>query len=220
MDTQLDLHEKIVGEQDLETFQITNIQEFTWYASKLELNAARINEHGHIKNERLAKLQRIFDEEIEKINADYVHETTMYRNNMLQLSKLFGVQALAFIKKHLAELKGKHKSFKVGSSSFGFKKESDKFKILDQEKLIAWAYANGHDDMVKVESKVMVSDVTKYYKEVGEIPDGFEVEQGDDRLMANINGFNLFATTPVWGQEEEDASNGNDLQQSGGDDVL
>jgi hypothetical protein len=230
MPSQIDMRERMLeasapADVESESFEINDLRSFTWFSNKIELNIAKIHDHAKIADDKRKALQKVFNEEMEKIQSDFLAETTEQRATVAFLSQKYGQQAQRWALEHMKTLKGKAKSFKIGRNQFGVRKDADKYQIINNDKVVQWAYAKGLEDMVQVESTVKVDDLKKYQKEhEEEVIDGFRVIEGKDKFYVNADSEDLFKLVGhQWDVAEEIESadtNGNNVQQGEGDDVL
>ena len=64
-------------------------------------------------------------------------------------------------------------------------KKQDKFEITDQDAVLSWIRENKLEDtLIRIKEDVNKTEVKKYFKTTGEIPDGLEVTPQDDSFKA------------------------------------
>jgi phage host-nuclease inhibitor protein Gam len=87
------------------------------------------------------------------------------------------------VKRLIAAAGGKKKSINFKFGTAGFRASQPKAKILDADKIIAYAKSNGLEGMiVKTKVEVSQSGLTEYVVSTGDVPDGSELVPAGDNF--------------------------------------
>ncbi len=223
----LAIHEEVneaFAPENPESFTIETMEGLQWYTGKMEALVLHIRQHQEIAERKRQKLNEIFNRELERIESAFLASTTDYRHSLNYLSRRFGNQAHAFILQHLKTLK-KTKSFKLNNAQYGVRKEAAKYEIANAESIIAWAIAQGRDELLDYTPKIKMQDLKEYAKRWKEPIEGLKITEGQEKFYAQIAGMDIMAITGnAWNEQyTEDAPNEperNNSQQGEGDSVL
>lgn len=220
-----DIREQLVDAIDpapqTEAMTIDSLERLQWYLGKLQSLTDRIEAHGAVAKRQLQKLDEIVGKEKDRIQSEFIAATTELKASLKFLSMKYGHQAYLFSKEHMKTLPKKTKSFKLGSSQIGTRKDPDKIVIKDKEAVIDWAIGNQLDgEILSYETNIKVAALEEYIKnnegilESDNAPAVSKVS-GETKFYAKVNGVDIMAVTQTdWLKEDSDESEGNPVLES------
>lgn len=217
-----DIREQLVDAIDpapqQEAMVIDSLERLQWYLSKLQSISDRIEAHENVAKRQLSKLNEIVGIERDRIQSEFLAATSELRASLKFLSMKYGHQAYLFSREHMKTLPKKTKSFKLGSSQIGTRKEPDKFVIKDKEAVIDWAIGNQLDgELLNYETNIKVAALNEYLSNNPGILDSDEAPavskvEGETNFYAKIKGVDIMTMTETdWTKEEANEPEGNDI---------
>jgi hypothetical protein len=177
--------------------------QFSWLVSKVELLGARVEEARQRLENKMAAMQKAFDEAAQNLEHDYQNEARAHQGEIQRLLAIHGPQARLFVKDRLARSKGR--SFKIGSTQFGYRKTPDRLVVDDEAKVIQWAYANGLDDVVQVSERISLNALKTAAN--GVVPDGCRHLEGQDNFYAKFTSFEDPLISAIFSDEPPEVDN-------------
>ncbi len=153
------MYEVMESDENTEAFQIDSVESFSWYMGRIELLYHQINRHRAIANKKHEALRKAYETENEKIESDFLNETTQFRNSLQTLKFKYAAQANEFSRAHIATLKGR--SFNIGQFRVGFRKSPSRLRITNKEEAIGWLFRHGYDSLVRVQESIDIEKLQK-----------------------------------------------------------
>lgn len=220
-----DIREQLVDAIDpapqSEAMTIDSLERLQWYLGKLQSIADRIEAHENVAKRQISKLNEIMGIEKDRIQSEFLAATTELRASLKFLSMKYGHQAYLFSREHLKTLPKKTKSFKLGSSQIGTRKDPDKFVIKDKEAVIDWAIGNQIDgEILSYETNIKVSALEEYLKNNEGVLEGDDAPpvskvEGETKFYAKVKGVDIMSFTQTdWTKEDANEPEGNGILES------
>lgn len=173
------------SQEDDDAFEINSVEAMTWYAGHIERLMGHIARQRKIADKKMDALKRAYDAEAEKIEGDFLRESSSFRNQIRSLTFKYGAQANQFAKSHIATLKAK--SFNVGQFRFGLRNKPPTLRVLDKSAAIEWLYQNGLDSVVRVEESVNMSELSNKFMSSSDLPNGVERTREDEVFYIKLS---------------------------------
>lgn len=180
---------------EAEEFVIDNDDKLAWYLEKLRLEQERITAAKARHHTRLKAIQAVMQEETMRLEAELEQEIKPSQLKMVGLQARFHAQVVLFIKEKLAKSRGK--SLKMHGFQLGFRKQPDKFKAEDTQKLLDWCHANDPEKFIRFSESPDMSEIKAHFQETGERPDGVLIADGEDEFYVDLGGQKLEVPTDV-----------------------
>lgn len=171
-------------------FIIDNMQAAEYVAGKLKIYYDQLSEIQKIQDAKLEKLERLYQEEREKI----IHASKMQKSpiegSIASLWRRYGIQMRSFLDKALDGKK--RKSLTFAGITFGTKKAASRVIVKNEDDLLDWLLENKKDHLIKTEYKVPHDHVKALVEELEKeatteqkdlvLPAGVVKQTGEDKF--------------------------------------